>query len=301
MSEKPAAKKAAADPLERALAEVRRLNDQELALAELHQTKSIALAGLRAERGDEVLAAEDPASAARDSGRRVSAMVEELESLGDASRRARERRLAGLPAVFIAEADSMDRLAERLEEQAAQLEAESNRLRAALEKHDDWRYSPAQPFVAERTVGGQIGGAPLVVDARGPRYERLRVEARVLRTGSAQARIGRPHMAGGIEADSLDELFAAVHSDPLRVGPAVPEIASWAAEAIEKEKRRRSRIDSTGDGFVPLDAPMRFKLVWSGGVIDQAASHIVRPEPAELAAVFDAAAMVDVGLEEEVS
>ena len=85
------------DPVETARAEVERLNTQELHFALMYRQKAVDLAGVRSERGDQLLAADDPATAARESGRRVSAMLEELESLADASKRARERRLAADP------------------------------------------------------------------------------------------------------------------------------------------------------------------------------------------------------------
>lgn len=271
------------DPVAVARAEVERLNSSELGMAILYLTRAVELAGVRADRGDQVLDAEDPAGEARVAGQRVSAMLEELQSLADASRRARERRLVAIPPVFQAEADAADRKAAQLDVDAATLEAESNRLRKALESHDDWSYSAGPPNRSELLIGGQQGGAPVVVDARGPRHERLRVEARALRTQAAQGRFRQPHRAGMLEADTVEDLFAAVHADAMRVGPAVDAIVAWSAPAIEKERGRRSRILS-GDGFVSAEAPMRLHLEWRNGAIDQGASGVVRSEPSEVIA-----------------
>lgn len=286
---------------EGARAEVERLNGQELGIAVLYRQKAGELAGVRADRGDQVLAADDPAGAAREAGQRVSVMLEALESLGDASKRARERRLAAIPAVYQAEADEAERKAAQLEVDAGELEAESGRLRKALEAHDDWRYGATVPTLPEGGIGGQQGGAPVVVDARGPRHERLRAEARALRTQAAQGRFRQPHKAGMVEADTAEELFAAVHSDAMRVGPPVDAIVAWSEGAVAKERARRARITS-GDGFVPVDAPIRLRLEWRQGTIDPAQSGVIQPEPAEVLAHFDSAAELEaVGLPDEES
>src|ERR1700682_2441556 len=93
-----------ADPAADARAEVDRLNDAELRFAMLYRSKAEELAGVRAQRGDQVLDAANPEGAARAAGQRASVMREELETLADASRRARERRQQAIPAVFNAEA-----------------------------------------------------------------------------------------------------------------------------------------------------------------------------------------------------
>ena len=141
-------------------------------------------------------------------------------------------------------------------------------------------------------IGGQQGGAPVVVDARGPRHQRLRVAARALRSQAAQGRYKVAHQAGMLEADTVEELFAAVHSDPMRVGPPVDAIVAWTEKAIAAEQRRRARLDSTADGFTAPDAPMNLHLEWRGGVIDQAQSHILTPEPVQVRDYGDPVPMV---------
>src|SRR5260370_1028442 len=89
-------------------------------------------------------------------------------------------------------------------------------------------YRPKEPNLPGRMIGGQQGGAPLVVDARGPRHERLRAEARALRTQAAQGRFLQPQKAGMLEADTVEDLFAAVHADAMRVGPAVDAMVAWS-------------------------------------------------------------------------
>jgi hypothetical protein len=275
------------DPVGAARAEVVKLNDQELRLAMLYRQKAGELAGVKAERGDQVLDAADPAGAARNAGQRVSALLEELESFADAARRARERRLAAIPAVLEAEAVAKEWRAGQLDAEAAKLEAESKRLREALQAHDDWTYVPAPPVIPERLVGGQQGGPSLVlgegglrtVDDRGPRHDRLRKEAQALRAEAAQGRYKVAHQAGSLEAETLADLLAVVYSDPMRVGPTVDAIVGWSTKAIEAERRRRARLTSTADGYVAVDAPMRLLMEWHAGVIDQAQSRILEPEP----------------------
>lgn len=276
-----------------ARAEVARLNASELGIAILYRAKAAELAGVRAERGDQVLDAADPAGAARELGRRGSAMLEDLQALADASLRARERRLASLPAVYQAEAGDKERHADQLELEAGKLEAESNRLRAALEQHDDWKYVAAVPAISDGGIGGQRGGGMLsVVDARGPRHERLRRDAQSLRREAAQGRFRQPHKAGMVEADVAEDLVQAVLSDPMRIGPEIDAIVAWSEGAVAKERARRARITS-GDGFVPVDAPIRLRLEWRQGTIDPAQSGVIQPEPAEVLAHFDSAAALD--------
>src|ERR1700694_1049921 len=133
MTKKPAVETTVAGPVDTARSEVEKLNGQELRLAMMYRQKAVELAGVRAERGDQVLDADDPEGVARKAGQRVAGMTEELESFADASERARERRLAAIPAVFQAEAAEKERQADQLEVEARKLEAESNRLRDALE------------------------------------------------------------------------------------------------------------------------------------------------------------------------
>jgi hypothetical protein len=239
-----------------------------------------------------------PAAAARESGRRVSALIEEHASLADASARARERRLAAIPLVYLAEADAADREADRLEVEATNLEAESTRLRRALEKHDDWGYVAAAGKIDGTYVAAVSRGGPefRIVDARGPRYQRLRQEAQTLRTQAAQGRFRQPSLAGALDADTLEELFAAVYNDAMRIGPSVEAIIAWTEAAIERERRRVARITGV-DGFQPINAPTRWHLEWRGGVIDQPQSMIIQPEPAEVRADFDSASeLIDVAL-----
>jgi hypothetical protein len=292
-----------ADPAERARAEVQRLNSQELGLSVLYRVRAAELGSVRAERGDQVLDAENPTGAARASAQRVAVLVDELEALADASRRARERRLAAIPAIFKAQADEADRAAAQLESEADQLEVRSKGLRKALEEHDECSYQPAPVTFPERAVGGPlVGGAPVVVQIRVPRFERLRLAAADKRAEAVQHRLKEPHQAGGVEADDLAGLLEEVFRDPLRVGPTVDSIRSWSDQAIATERRRRERAAGGAD-LVPVDAPMRLHLEWVGGTIVQASSGVSRFAAPALSTYFDSAAdMAQVGgpLEEPV-
>lgn len=283
-----------ADPAAAARAEVDRLNAAELQFAMLYRSKAAELAGVRAHRGDQVLDAANPEGAAREAGQRASVMREELESLGDASRRARERRLQAIPAVFSAQADEAERGAAQLEAEAEDLEAESIRLRKVLEEHDDCAYLPSSE-TTERMMRAYQGAELTTVQIRVPRFRRLRTSALDKRSEAAQTRLKSPHQAGGVDADTVEDLFAAVHSDAMRIGPPVDAIVSWAEQATEKERRRRERIASTEVGFAAADAPMSLHLEWRNGVIDQAQSRIVTAMAAAVSSDFDS----DAGFEEQ--
>jgi len=77
------------DPVELARHDVDRLNQQELELSRLYQSKAVELNAARAKRGDDVLAASDPSAAARDSSRQIAEKVEQLAAFADAAAAAR--------------------------------------------------------------------------------------------------------------------------------------------------------------------------------------------------------------------
>src|SRR5712692_2285197 len=102
---KKPAEAAPPEPIVIARADVERLNQHELELSKLYRVKAAELSAARAKRGDDVLAAQDPASAARDSSRQVAVMIEELAALADAAAAARRQRMRAIPRVFAVEAD----------------------------------------------------------------------------------------------------------------------------------------------------------------------------------------------------
>ena len=120
-------------------------------------------------------------------------------------------------------------------------------------------------------------------------FKRRRDDAQTLRKQAVEHRLQRPGQAGMLEADTIEELLAAVYSDPLRVGPPVDAIVAWSEQAIATERRRRSRLTSTAEGFIAADAPMRLHLEWRGGMIDQAGSGVIQPEPVMVEAFHEAA------------
>jgi hypothetical protein len=276
---RPVASDTAGDPVEAARVRVELLNDQELRFATLYREGFAVLAGIRAKRGRQVLDSNDPSGAAAEINQRIRAAEEELAAMGEAAVEARRARLPAIAAFIAAEADAKERQAEQLDADAAKLEAESDRLREALERHDDWGYC-----VAQGKIEGQYlpaiphgDGGFRVIDGRGPRHARLRAEAKVLRAQAEQGRYRQPHKAGGLEADTVEQLLAAVFVDAMRIGLTADSIIGWAEQATEKERRRRARFDSTADAFVPAAAPMRFYLEFRQGTIDQAQSRILAP------------------------
>jgi hypothetical protein len=292
-----ASKVAVDDPVAVARAEVERLNAQELKFASLVREGSAALADIRAKRGRQVLDANDPSGAAGAINQRIRAAEDELAAMMEAAAEARRARLPAIAAVIAAEAEAKVRRAEQLEAEAAKLEAESNRLRAALEQHDDWAYFPAEGNIDGHYLPAVAhgGGEFRVIDARGPRHARLRAEAQGLRTQAAQGRFRKPHQAGSVEADGLEGLLGAVYSDPMRIGPLADAIAAWSEQAREKEQRRRARMVG-GDGFLPA-ADVRYHLEWRNGAIDAAQSRIVQREPSAVSDHFDS----EVGFEKLVA
>jgi hypothetical protein len=275
---------ATTDAARAARAEVERLNTAELGFALAASAKVAEVSEERTHRGDRLLAAADPTTAAQDSGRRVAQLLEEQAAMEDASQRARELRIAAIPLVWKAEADDKEQQASELLAQAAALEAKSNELREALERETDWGWVPAQGNVDGQyfAIVPRSNGEARVVDARGPRHSRLRTQAAGLQSEAVQLRVREVHQAGMVEADTDDQLLTAVHSDPWRVGPPAASIIAWSAQAGDKERRRRARIQSSGSNFIPVDASITLHLEWRAGAIDVGQSGVIQPEPAPM-------------------
>jgi hypothetical protein len=283
------------DPVALARSEVERLNAQELKFAMLHLQRSTELEQMRGQRGRQVLTANDPLAVVHDVNSQIRRAEDELAALGEAAGEAHKARVLAIPAVFLAEAEDRERQADKLDAEASELETESRRLRKLLEAHDDWGYVAAEGRVNGeyfRVVPRNDGGPFRVVEAWGPRHERLRANARALRAQAMESRRSEPHAAGMLEADSIDELLAGVFSDPMRLAPPVAAIIEWAEQARGNELRRRTaRLSSSG--AVPADAPMRFRLQWRRSTIDLAESSAFMPaaeEPIEELEVFVPAA-----------
>jgi hypothetical protein len=272
----------AADPVELARADVDRLNQQERELSKLYRVKAAELSAARAKRGDDVLAAHDPASAARDSSRQVAVMVEELAALADAAAAARRQRMSAIPAVFNAEADEGEREAAQRDADAAANRATVDEALKEVRKRADCDYVPASELAFARR--GELGGGAgnlSVMTVRVPIFARLQNEANALRLEAAQRRVKEPQRAGSVEAASLEQLIELVHADAMRIGPSISAIARWFDDAVTNERRRRQRIDH-GDDFVPVDAAItHLQLTWKNGAIDVSASDVSSPSPSE--------------------
>lgn len=262
--------------------EVERLNAQELKFARLHLQRSTELAELRSRRGQQVLKASDPLAVVGAVNTRIRAAEDELAGLAEAAGEAHKARLLAIPAVFLAEAEDRERQAAQLDADADKLEAEVKKLLEPVEKLADWAYLPAEGRVDGRyfrVVPRNDGGPFRVVEAFGPRHERMRSSARALRMQAAETRSAVPHKAGSLEADSLEDLLALVFSEALRLAPPAASIIEVMEEARENELRRRVRL--TNSGSVPADLPLRYKLTWRNGSIDVGQSGVFMPEPVD--------------------
>jgi hypothetical protein len=270
MTSKQTEKPPTPDPVELARADVQRLNQQELELSRLYHRKARELAEARARRGDDVLAANDPGAAARESSRQISEKVEELAALGDAAAAARRQRLAAIPAVFKAEAGALERQGAQLDIDAAANEAAVRDALKAVETIADCPYAPRAPQMPDRAVGpGQqgVGSIPMFIRPT-PLFQRLRLRAEGLRLEAAQRRLQEPHAAGSVEAESLEQLVDVVFADAMRVGPSVDQISGWYEQAVEKVRRRRQQLELDD---VPINV---VHLQWVRGQIDIAASFV---------------------------
>jgi hypothetical protein len=236
---------APADPVALARAEVQRLNDSERELAKLYRVKAAELLAARSKRGDDVLAANDPGAAARDSSRQITVMVEELAALADAAAAARRQRMVAIPRVFAVEADDLDRQAAQHISDAAANEAAVREALKAVETIADCPYVPQPPRAPDRAVGaGQQGvGSIAIFNRPVPLFQRMRMRAEGLRLEAAQRRLNESHKAGSVDADGLEQLVELVFSDPMRVGPSVDEISSWHENAVAKVRKRRQQLE----------------------------------------------------------
>jgi hypothetical protein len=250
------------DPVAAARSVVDQMNQQEVRLALMILRKSTELSGVKAARGDAVLDADDPDGAARESGRQVAALKEELDALAAAAVQARGRRIAALPGLFATEAAALEAKATAMEADAAAKKAESDRLLAAVEEFNDWGFVPAQARVDGQYVAVVMRSTEYrVVDARGPVYQRLLGDAQALRTQAAHHRFKVAHRAGAVGADSIEDVISVVHSDAMRIGPSAADIIAF--------------VESHTAGAVNTTDPLRIHLVWDG-IIDPAQSRVAQ-------------------------
>ncbi len=120
-------------------------------------------------------------------------------------------------------------------------------------------------MLPERMIGAQQGGAPMVVDARGPRHERLRREADWLRLQAAQGRFKVAHQAGSVEATSVEDLVSVCHLDPMRIAPSAADIIVF--------------VGSRTEGAATTTTPLTVHLEWVRGEIVAAHSRVIRFQP----------------------
>jgi hypothetical protein len=263
------------DPVELARADVVRLNRKELELAKRYQSKALELSETRARRGDQVLAAHDPGSAARESSRRITEQVEELGALADAAVAARRQRVAAIPRVFAVEADELERQAAQRDADAAANKASVDEALKEVQRRANCDYVPASELAFARR--GQLGGGAgslAVMTVAVPIFQQRQNEAIELRQRAVQARLKEPHRAGSVEAENLEQLVDIVFADPMRVGPSVDTISGWFEQSVAKANQRRARIAS-GDDFVALDAAInQLHLEWRAGQIDVGSSWV---------------------------
>jgi len=264
---------ASPDPVARAHERVVEINGQEFRISGgMFSQTAGELAELRSKRGHIVRIAGDPDAAAGEISAQVRALEVKLEALAQAAAAARNERLEAIRALHNAQADELEYRAAALEAKATENEDAVRERRKDLAKIAGCEFVTKLELVrAQRLAGLLDGGTPSM-----PIFDTLREEAKAFHRRAAEARLQEPNRAGSIEGNSLDDLLATIYSEPARLGPSVESAGAWFEQTAAKERAGRGRVDS-GDTFVPVDAPMRFRLTWARGEIVPAESGVFLP------------------------
>jgi hypothetical protein len=198
-------------------------------------------------------------------------------------------------------------------EQSAELRAQAEELNAralphlqALREIQGVEFGPKPPALSEALQGAGSGLSPVGWHLYQPtRADVLIDQAGGLeRTAAVMERDAEKVPDGGtVEGSTLADLVEAIFQDAGRIGPRIPDVASWIETATVKERRRLAEwhrrhpnaaeeaITLRGanlphnteviamDGAIgpelepPAEAPVRYYLVWRGGQIDLSESR----------------------------
>jgi hypothetical protein len=279
---KAAAQTQAVDAVAVARAEVVHLRDLERDFAAQRQAKAAELAELVSHGGDQVVDAVkggDQEAVTRGLGKRVAELRGEIDTLDAASDSTRRRRRQAIPQVREAQALAAERIAEQLEAEAAQHQRDNDRLLAKLEEHAGCRYEPARPAVPgqpppltdEQRARGLVPAAGLqIVVVGAPKFQILRNDATVQRHTAAALRRQVTIENGTVEGVGIEAIIDGVLADPMRIGPPIGEVISWAQEVEANERRRRIRREHGGRhavGHADPGGPIGLRLSWRAGAI----------------------------------
>jgi hypothetical protein len=235
-------------------AEVRRLHGAEIKLYHDAQAAREQVAAAAADLARRTLdAALGDAETAPDAGAAAAARAS-VEAAEQATREARGRRHDAIVAYYRAHAGDHRSEAQKLRSEADKHEVRTLELLAALEQHEDCKWSPA--IVARNvSTGGAIPGTP--------RTQRLRNAAAALEQQARDLDNRRPQAAGEAVGASVEEVVQSALNDPFVLAP-LDEIAAEAQKLIDVEMVRRRKQNSLRM-HTAMDAPMVVTVVWREG------------------------------------
>lgn len=265
--------------VERARADVVRLAQAE---HDLSRRRAAKLAEIAAPDGDELLAGElageeGALGIAAEKAAKVAAEAAALASAIAAARRARE---AAIPHVWAAEAELKRAEAAKLRAEAEVLQERAAGPLAKLREimGVDYVPGPRPEFLAGDTA--TVRALMYGYDAAPTKADDLLARAEALEAEAAKLEAQAVSRAGSASGANADEVFAAVLSDPYRLGPTLAEVAAWArdAEAAAREPWRRDRLSR----HLPVDdaawraARPVYALTWTAAGI-AAGSRVTVP------------------------
>jgi hypothetical protein len=250
-----------------ACAEVERLLALEVALSDELQAKTTELAAGRKRAAEAVVdgAASEPSAA-------LGELRDRIELLPFVLDETRRKRRSAILRVWKVEAEGLQAEVAQLRQKAETHLRKTAALLQELREHEQ------TSFVMERN-------ARLAVIRASGVYPDLAVQAMLPGESVSEkmsAEIGQrehrvrellkrqPVESGLIEVSGqVPDLIAAVTRDPFVIGPPLPSLRQWAEEGVRRERERRKGIsDRWGPravSFIPVDAPVPFRLVWQRG------------------------------------
>ena len=225
---------------------------------------------------DAVLKGEGPGAATRLNGQ-IAKLRVEVETADSAIGSAREKRQRAIREVFKVQAEALRALAAPLLAAAESEAAVTDELLTEFERRKGVRPAFDGPSTSGRGVGAATREFQVLKEVA------LLEEASDLERRATMREGTRPRAYGTAQADSLEELLAKVHADPMILGPRAVDVMTWADRVEAEERDRRRKVELAGgtsaSGYIAPAAAVRLRLAWAEGRIDLAESGVVRTGP----------------------
>ena len=243
-------------PVERAIGEIRKLAEREIELVREKQVKTRELS--EAEHGAGLAYLENKTTNLD----QIIKLQAVLNMTKNALQACRAQRLAAIESKFRTDAQETRRRAAKKQSELADLEAKTNRLLADLSSLEGMTFT--QAILACQPASDPLQPRPV------PKSALLRTEISELSWRAVELESKKIPNSGTVDveaATSLDELLFAVLTHESE-GPTGQEVLGWT-DACQASALKRGGVNAQFG-----DLARRYRLCWTDGKIDLAASYV---------------------------